>query len=558
MNKPVYYQEEACASVLGELITARSTLLVMATGLGKTVCISNICKTWPGNILVLAHRDELITQAWKRIEADTGEWVEIEKAESHSYVARIVVGSVQSLTAKRLQKWKRSHFTLVIVDESHHAVSKSYRTILDYFNTAKVLGVTATPDRGDGVAIGLVFETVAYQFDLLDGISDGWLVPIRGHREHLDELDISGVSKNAGELAPGELDDAIVLAVDAMVRKTVELYPDKRVLFFFPGIRSAELAAEKLNLLDPGSAIVVSGKTPTEERQQLVSDYRAGKYRYFCNCMIATEGFDVPGIDVVAMCRPTLSASLFMQMIGRGTRPGCNVYAIDGLEGAAERKALIAGSPKPHMTILDFVGNSGRHKDRLLGIEDILGGKYSVAERALAKKAAEEATTGTDGSYDPLEALARAREELARMAAIQMPVIASRTELFDPFADAGGQQTPFLRRGRDGRSATEGQLRELMRLGVSKDEAETMSVAQASRFMNACRLRRAQGLASYKQLSILRDFGVTSRAVPALVASEAIAYLQQARYRKSPEVKAEVQRIITQTGVTETQEAGAT
>lgn len=546
VHAPRYFQNEAVAAVLGELMSVRSTLLVMATGTGKTKTFTELIRTWPGNVLVLAHRDELIEQARKRLENDTGEFVEVEKAEFRASFSRVVVGSVQTLcNPRRLRRFKPDHFGLIVVDEAHHAPSKSYQIILSYFQKAKVLGVTATPDRSDGIAMGRVFNSVAYQFDLLDAIQDGWLVPIRGHRERIESYDLSSVTKSAGDLAPGELDEAVILAVDAMVRKAVELYPDRRAIVFTPGVRSAELAAEKLNLLKPNSAIVISAGTDPDERRQLIKDFKVGKYQYFCNCAIATEGADFPDVSLIVMMRATLSRSLYLQMVGRGTRvlPGL-VDHLDGPERAPERRDTIAKSIKPWMTVLDFVGNTGRHDP--LGVEDVLGGKYTDQERKAAKEKAEAQELTED--YDPLANLDEARAELARMAQVQVGKIKSTTEIFDLFgrkSGTGDGPDAIPRSGRDVRSITPGQVRVLTRLGLEPERIERMTFAQASRFINACQLRGALNLASFKQMQVLAKWGVTAKNVPAKTAGEALDYLKNISWRRSAESRAHVASIVT-------------
>jgi superfamily II DNA or RNA helicase len=522
-----YYQQEAVDAVFRELQTRKSTLLVLPTGTGKTVCFSEIAKLWPGNVLVLAHRTELVSQAREKLEEMTGEWVDVEQAGFRAMTARLVVASVQTLTREsRLKRFDPSHFSLIIADEAHHYISKTYRKVIEYFTSAKLLGVTATPVRGDGKAMGRIFESVAYQLDIVDAIEAGYLVPIHGHREHLDEIDISDVSSKNGELAAGDLDDAIVKATGAMVSKTVDLYPLARGIFFFPGVKSAQLAANILNEMSPGSAVCVDGETPAAIREKFVGDFKSGKVQFFCNCAIATEGFDVPDIDLVVMGRPTLSLSLYMQMGGRGTRvlPG-TVDAMGGADLAFARQLAIASSRKPQLTILDFVGNSGKHS--LVSVEDVLGGKYTDDERALAKK---------KKNPDPMRSLEEARAELraAQQAAIAVKV-KSRTEMFDPFRLRQESGSKFD--GKDVRKPSPQMMEALKRIGLDHSELKLITHIQAVKVMRSVAQRRKLGLASYKQLKKLHEFGVTATNIRFETASKAIDVIHASRHINSESVR---------------------
>ncbi|MEE8385868.1 MAG: DEAD/DEAH box helicase, partial [Dehalococcoidia bacterium] len=292
-----WYQTEAHAATFAAWNGgARSVLNVLATGLGKTQIFSGIAADFKGNVLVLAHRDELINQGAKRLEQITGEMVEIEQAELRaSKTGRIVMGSVPTMRRlDRLERMGPDRFDLIIIDESHHATAKSYRTILDYFSKAKVLGVTATPDRTDGKAMGQVFDEVAYSMDILAGIDSGYLVPFDGEMAVMEELKLGDVDTTAGDFVAKQLDNEVVKIVEAVVADVREHHPKRTGIFFFPGVKSAEYAAEKFNVVDPGSAIVITGKTDRQLRKQMVQEFREGRRKYLCNCMVATEGFDAP------------------------------------------------------------------------------------------------------------------------------------------------------------------------------------------------------------------------------------------------------------------------
>lgn len=520
-----YYQRECYSAVVHSLATNRSTLVVMATGLGKTQLFCAIAKHWDGHVLIVAHRDELIDQARKRVEVMTGEYVEIEKAECVSSPrTRIVVGSVQSLNKKRLERLGKNRFGLVIIDEAHHATAKSYGRVLDHFE-AKVLGVTATPDRTDEKALGKVFDDVAYVFDIADGIQAGYLVPFgECKRVEVTGLDLDQVKKTAGDLAANELDEAMVRHCEGVVQKTLELAPNRTGICFFPGVRSAELAAQRFNALKPNSAAFVSGSTDEFERRRIMQDFKSRRIQFLCNCQVATEGFDAPGTDLIVQARPTLSRALYAQMTGRGTRVLPDVVdRLDGSGLAKERREAIARSPKPDLMVLDFVGNSQKHD--LATVVDILGGNYSEAEVKAAKKYEKNGARAS-------EALERARRELKAMAeavAQAKAKVSARVSAFDPFRVLGLRMADEDRYADrfGGPAATPGQCTTLAKFGIPQEELNQLSKRAAGKLIDKCIGRMKHGLCSYKMLRQLQRFGVTDLNIRFERAKAALDYINQ-------------------------------
>lgn len=514
-----YFQRDSVLKVFEQLREHRSTLLVAATGLGKTQSFCAVAAEWPGRVLVLAHRDELVEQARLRLEAVTGEWVQIEKAERFAELTtRLVVASVDTMrSAKRLERFPRDHFSLIIVDEAHHYTGNTYTRPLDYFADAKVLGVTATPDRADGKALGQTFASVADVVDIERGIDIGYLVPLRGRLVRLESIDISHVGKSGGDLAAAALDEVILKAVEGVVRETLRLEPDRKAICFFPGIKSAEYAAEKFNLLAPNSARFLCGATPLDERRQIVRDFRKSpECRYLCNCMVATEGFDAPDCSLIVMARPTLSRSLYAQMTGRATRvlPGV-VDSLDGEENAQARRMAIALSAKPDAMILDFVGNSGKHS--LVGLEDVLGGRYTDEEKQRARKLREESSGG-----DPRAALERARAELRAIAASVQAKVRSKVQEFSPFKvldverpEVTGAHKPM----------SKGQHDFLRSVGVDDAELASLDAVSAQKLVATTQKRRQLGLATYKQLRVLAQYGVCEPNLTFTRAGAALNYI---------------------------------
>lgn len=521
-----WYQEEARDGILERLKEDDSTMAVMATGLGKTQVFCSVAEAWGGPVLVLAHRDELVRQAQERLEAFLGEPVEVEQRDSRaSAKARVVVGSVQSICReKRLERLGKDRFSLVILDENHHAPAVTFRRVLEWFEAAKRLGVTATPDRADEKALGKLFKSVAYCMDITEGVEAGYLVPIRGRRVELGAIDISGVSVSGGDLVAGQLDEAMLRATEGIVKAVLEHEPDRQGIGFYPGIKTAQFATDRMNALRPNSAALVTAGTPMNERRDVMRDFKSGRLRYLFNVGVATEGFDAPTANLIIMGRPTKSRSLYAQMAGRGTRTLADaISGFPGKDQSAERRAAIAASEKPDMMILDFVGNSGRHS--LVGPEDLLGGNYSDAEIAEAKK--KESPGG-----DIRSALERARIELRRIAGVMKSTVTSKAMAFDPFSCMGidRRQAQAAEQRFGYTPASEAQRSMLERAGLDKDDLNALSKQAASKLIGTMIKRRELGLANYSQLRALRRLGVaTPTLLTARNAAHTIEYLATLR-----------------------------
>lgn len=520
-----WYQREAADRITAAFKEGRSTLVVMATGMGKTVLFGAVAKRWPGPVLVLAHRDELVGQARKHLERATGEIVDLEQAEFKANLrTRIVVGSVASFHKKRLEQMAQDRFTLIIVDECHHAMSSQYDKVLSHFKHAKVLGVTATPDRADEKALGKVFDSVAYVMDIEDGIESGYLVPIRGRTIVMDEIQLDrvevGTLSGAKDLQTGQLDEEMLKVVEGVCRETLRLEPDRQGIAFFPGVRSAELACQKFNTLRPGSCCFLSAGTPYLERKRIVEDFKAGRYQMLANCAIATEGFDCPPVSLIVQARPTLSRSFYAQTIGRGTRPLAGlVDAFAGREEAADRRRVIAESRKPDCMVLDFVGNSTKHS--LIGLEDVLGGNYSELEVQEAKKRRKKG----DDDRDPRELLLEARRELERLARSTKAKVKSTVRDFDPFhVFALDDADRYVHRFGE-KPASEGQVAALRNLGVPEEDLANLSKKAAGKLLDVVNERRKKGLCNYKQLRQLKKRGITDTNIPFERASAALTYI---------------------------------
>ena len=367
-----------------------------ATGLGKTVMFAFLPERFPHlarqGMLVLVHRRELVEQAADKIKrAHPRRIVEIEMGarRAHPY-ADVVVASVQTLGrsgSARIRRF-RDRFGILVIDEAHHvAPGSQYERVLSYFGVGPearfdaadisglpsgqsrlLVGVTATPNRHDGQGLHLFFDDIAKNLDIRWGIGEGYLVDIHATRIETG-CDIAGVSSRAGDFAAGELEACVNTHErnEVVVKGFLEA-AGRKAIAFCVGVRQAYELAETFRSYGV-AARAVDGAMDAFERAEGIDAFRKGQVQVLTNCMIATEGFDVPDVDTILMARPTKSTPLYTQMIGRGTRPVVNPDA----ETAERRRQQIAGSSKPFMRVIDFTDNTGKHNivtaPRLFGLE---------------------------------------------------------------------------------------------------------------------------------------------------------------------------------------------
>ena len=474
----------------------RSALGVMPTGTGKTIVFASIIrKLFPGRVMVVAHRQELIWQAREKIQRVTGLTVDVEMGQYKCRLdgdmlaprAQVIVSTVQTQVAGgdgggRIGKFDPKDFVALIVDEGHHATSGSYRRLIEYYMTNPklvVLGVTATPDRADEQALGQVFEGVAFDYELLDAIHDGWLVPIEQQMVSIESLDFSSVRTQAGDLNGVDL-DAVMKAeknLHGVASSTIDIIGDKRGIGFASSVEHARMLSEIFNRHRSGMSNFVCAKTPEEERKLIITDFAAGRTQFLWNCGVFTEGFDDSGVEVVALARPTKSRSLYAQMIGRSTRPAESIaHRLNDLPDVpALRRTMIARSCKPSCLAIDFVGVSGKHK--LITTADILSGNLS--EEAVEAATAKARKSGGRVRMDKLvdeeekrleEAKARKLESEARRARITFSA-KYKMQSVDPFDVL--QVKPAAARGWDnGKQLSEKMRNVLRRAGYDPDQLE--------------------------------------------------------------------------------------
>lgn len=351
------YQKEA----LDAIVTAESNgitkqLVVLPTGAGKTILFSTLPSIRRNSLpmLVLAHREELLLQAKEKIHsANPDLTIGIEQAENKAGNVDVVIASVATLgrnNTPRILEYDKSYFKTIIIDEAHHAAAPSYKRIVEYFNVPFILGVTATPQRSDSTRLTDVFQEIVYYKSIQNLIEDGWLCPLVGYRVNT-KTDISRVEIQNGEYNQSQLEDevnnpernaGIVAAYNSLANLT-------KTIVFAAGVNHARTLAKEFEK-NGTSVRVIVGTTPSDERRQILSDFRSGSVHVIVNVGVLTEGFDEPSLQTIILAKPTRSTLLYTQIVGRGTR-------------------LYPG--KPHCTIIDISDTTKGKKP--IGLPTLLG-----------------------------------------------------------------------------------------------------------------------------------------------------------------------------------------
>lgn len=377
----------------------RSVLIVLFTGGGKTVIAGNIAKRLqPGQrMLFQVHREELAYQSQKSLQEITGRQVALEmsgrKAFQEHPDASIVVAMCQSM-CKRLEGYRKDHFHVFAQDEAHHLTASTFRAAYDYFEWKHCFGLTATPMRSDGVALGKVFDRTCLDLMAISGIDDGWLTPIRSRVETIADMDLSQVKIDVGDFNSKQLGIQLTKqsVVHNIAEKTRAIAAGRQTVLFCKSIDQSKAVAAVLRQMgvkaehidgSTGKGKWAFGRYRKGEREQKMDRFRDGSLQMLINVGLIDEGVDVPGIEVVGNASPTRSQARIIQRIGRGLRP------VEPPRGATpeERRAEIANSSKPHCTVIDFLGGQmGEHFMRVSG--DLLGGEFDDDVRKIAIKLA--------------------------------------------------------------------------------------------------------------------------------------------------------------------------
>ena len=484
------YQQEAREAVWREWDSDHArTLLVMVTGGGKTIIFSRIiadCVMRGERVLVLAHRGELLEQAADKLERSTGLKCAVEKADQTCLDSwyRVVVGSVQSLQQpKRLIRFDENFFDTIIVDEAHHVLSDGYQRVMEHFSNARVLGVTATPDRGDMRDLGQFFDSIAYEYTLPRAIKEGFLCKIKALTIPL-QIDLSGVKLQSGDYAVGEIGNALDPYLERIADEMAGLCKTRKTVVFLPLIKTSQKFCRMLQ--ERGfRAAEVNGES--QDRSEILEAFDKGEYDVLCNSMLLTEGWDCPSVDCIVVLRPTKVRSLYVQMIGRGTRlsPG-----------------------KDHLLLLDFLWLTTRHD--LCRPAHLICSDPEVAAR-MVQNMEEDPSKAID--LEDAEAQAESDAAAAREEALAKKLAEMRhrkRKLVDPLQyemSIGAMDltnyVPIF--GKELEPPTENQKKQLEHLGIFPDEIE--SSGKAEKLLDRLHSRQRTGLATPKQIRFLESKG---------------------------------------------------
>jgi superfamily II DNA or RNA helicase len=483
------YQSEAKAAIFEEWDKGvKRTLLVLPTGCGKTIVFAKVtedCVRRGNRVLILAHRGELLDQASDKIGKATGLGCATEKAEETCLGSwfRIVVGSVQSLTReKRLKQFPVDYFDTIIIDEAHHCLSDSYQKILDYFKGANILGVTATPDRGDMRNLGECFDSLAYEYTLPKAIKAGFLSPIKALTLPL-QLDLSGVGMQSGDFKSGDIATALDPYLYQIAEEMEKYCKERKTVVFLPLVKTSQKFRDILN--EKGfRAAEVNGDS--KDRAEVLAAYDRGDYNVLCNSMLLTEGWDCPSVDCIVVLRPTKVRSLYSQMVGRGTR-------------------LFPG--KDHLLLLDFLWHTERHElchpaSLICQDEEVARKMTENIEKAGCPIDIEEAEkqAAEDVVAQREEALAKQLEEMKKR----------KKKLVDPLQfemsiqaeDLSGYVPSF---GWEMAPPSDKQKKQLEKLGIAPDEID--NAGKASKILDRLQKRREEQLSSPLQIRRLEMYG---------------------------------------------------
>lgn len=491
------YQRDALNAIATAWQSRPRTLAVMATGTGKTTVFAEVAKRRRdnnrGRCLVVAHRTELISQAKERLEL-AGLTCEVESGEHRAaphgfYPSDVVVATIQTLKGKRLEQWAPNAFGTIIVDEAHHATAASYRAVLDRFTEAKTLGVTATPDRGDGVALGGVIDHLAYEYQMREAIRDGFLCPLRMVAINTPSIDMTtvrvtkqehGHDLNASDLAAQMTAEK---PLHEMAGPIVREAGARQTIIFVPSVAVAHELARVLAAYTSSTRVAsLDGTSGADIRADTLLRYKSGDVQFLVNCALFTEGFDAPNTACVAIARPTKSRALYAQMVGRGTR---------------------LASGKADCLVLDLAPDNARHA--LVSPIDLLVGKPIPEDLMQQAKDAEARGEDIEKALSAAEKAAEQREQ-------ERGRERSRARAIADVKYQRSQRDPFAMLGKDkpeasGELTTVTTAEKLARFGV---DAAPSAENQAKALYRELSARRSGGLCTFKQARTLVKYGLNT------------------------------------------------
>ena len=483
------YQANAIKAVSDEFSRGHNhTLVVLPTGTGKTIVFAKVVElniSGGKRALILAHRGELLDQAADKLKFACGLDTALEKAEYSSLGSGelVTVGSVQTLAQeRRLAKFPRDYFDLIVVDEAHHCMSESYQRILSHFDAAKVLGVTATPDRADQKNLGQFFDSKAYEYTLNQAVRDGYLCPVKAQMIPL-ELDINSVGISGGDYAVGEIGSALEPYLNQISLEMLNYCKGRKTVVFLPLVKTSQRFCELLNL-HGFRAAEVNGNS--KDREKVLKDFDSGEYDVLCNSMLLTEGWDCPSVDCIVVLRPTKVRSLYQQMVGRGMRLSPN---------------------KTELLLLDFLWMTERHdlcrpsalisKDQTIAAR--IDKKMMDREGGIDLIAAEDEAEG-DAIREREESLAR---ELEAMRKRQRKLVDPIQYAFSIAAEDLANYTPTF--AWEMSPPTARQIDYLEKHGIFAGQIQNCGMA--SLIIEKLKNRQVEGLATPKQIRFLERYG---------------------------------------------------
>ena len=491
-----YYQQNAVQQVFAHWERHRSVAVVLPTACGKTMVYLQVAlevvRRWQRRVLILAHRDYLLTEPMRRLDKIGFSDYGLEKAEYYadSAVRRpaVVFASVATLGTKRqkerLSQFAANDFGAVIVDEGHRAVAASYRNIFAHFDAnphCKRLLLTATPRRGDGVGLWNVAEVTAYSMSPQQAIQEGWIVTPRFVSREVLEVDFGDVRLRGSDFDAEQVSHKL-LHNPVMTKICTSLAQDEgSTVVFCPRVDVARAYADFLNALKPGKAVAISEETPDSRREWARQAMQSGELQYLLNVDLVTEGYDLPCLERVVWTMPVASITKWTQGCGRVFRPHDTVAAELTRhplpDQAAERRELIRQSVKPFGTVITYHPSNCRHQ--ICTPADLLGG--DVLPEAMQRQLAvvQQRTTRQEdkGGADLFEDLQTAQILLAlRQALRQQEQLKLQARVQDqPFDGIG---TSGLRLSNDATMSKQKQKQEPAVVAASWKAGEPASTAQ--------------------------------------------------------------------------------
>ena len=484
------YQQESINSIQEEWNNGRKrTLLVLPTGCGKTVVFTKLAEEMVKQgkrVLILAHRTELLEQASDKLFKITGLKTALEKADSTAIGSwcRVSVGSVQTLQRdKRLNQFPKDYWDVIIVDEAHHILSDGYMKVMKYFDVANVLGVTATPDRSDMRNLGSYFDSLAYEYSLVQAIKEGYLSKIKALTIPLS-LDLSNVSMSAGDFKASDVGTALDPYLEQIADEMVKQCADRKTVVFLPLVKTSQKFRDILNAKGFRAA-EVNGES--KDRAEILEDFEKDRYNVLCNSMLLTEGWDCPSVDCVVVLRPTKVRALYSQMVGRGTRlhPGKEELLLLDFLWHTERHELcrpahlICETPEVAQKMVE---NMEEQTGVMLDLEDM---EVKAAEDVVAQR--EEALA------KQLEEMRKRKRKLVDPLQFEMSIHAEDLSNYVP--NFGIEQSP----------PTKNQLQALEKFGIFTDEIG--NYGKASKLLDRLSKRQSEGLTTPKQIRLLERYG---------------------------------------------------